>query len=193
MQEIWKDVTGYEGIYQVSNLGNVKSLYRKVFYTDGRNYIYKERILNWNIMKKVNRCYVHLYKNSERKSMLVHRLVAQAFIPNPDDLPEVNHKSGITTENDISNLEWVTHSDNMKHGILHGNNIYTETQIKQVKTYLAEGKGQAEIQRLTGVGRSTVYEIKKGRQWTHIDISKEITGSNGKTVTIKEVFSGDSD
>lgn len=183
MQEIWKDVIGYEGIYQVSNLGNVKSLYRKVFYADGRTYTYKERILNWNIMRKVNRCYVHLYKNSERKAMLVHRLVAQAFIPNPDNLPEVNHKSGITTENDISNLEWVTHSDNMKHGfktglinntgILHGNNIYNEDQIKQVKKYLLEGKGQAEIERLTGVGRATVYEIKKGRQWVHIEISND--------------------
>lgn len=91
MEEVWKDIEGYEGIYKVSNLGNVKSLLRKVVYSDGRSYTYKEKILNWNIMKRVNRCYVHLYKNSERKAMLVHRVVALAFIPNPDNLPEINH------------------------------------------------------------------------------------------------------
>lgn len=183
MVEVWKDIEGYEGIYQVSNLGKIKSLYRKVFYSDGRTYTYKEKVLNWNIMKKVNRCYVHLYKNSERKAMLVHRVVALAFIPNPNNLPEINHINGITTDNFVSNLEWITHSENMKHGfrtglinntgVLHGNNIYNEDQIRRVKKYLLESKGQAEIERLTGVGRATVYEIKKGRQWTHIEVSND--------------------
>lgn len=58
-------------------------------------------------------------------------------------------------------------------GVLHGNNIYNEDQIRKVKVFLAEGKGQAEIERLTGVGRATVYEIKKGRQWTHIEVTND--------------------
>ena len=109
MQEIWKDIPGYEGLYQVSNLGNVKSVH-------------------WNHSNKIrtikpfnNNGYwrVVLYKDRMHKKFLVHVLVAKSFIPNPQNKPCVNHIDGNGHNNMISNLEWVTFSENTRHAIAH--------------------------------------------------------------------------
>lgn len=98
MDEIWKDIKGYEGLYQVSNLGRVKSL--------GNLQNKKEKLLKTNIC---NGYYaVYLYKNSKKKICLCHRLVAEAFIPNPKNLPFVNHKDDNKLNNRMDNLEWRT-------------------------------------------------------------------------------------
>lgn len=111
--EEWKDIEGYEGLYQVSDQGNVKSLARKRNNSKG-SYTQKERILKQSNTttgyKKVE-----LVKNGQKKSLRVHRLVAQAFIPNPENKPEVNHIDGNKTNNFVSNLEWVTSSENTTH------------------------------------------------------------------------------
>ncbi len=107
MEEIWKDIEGYEGKYQASNLGNVRSLnYRKTSElkllkqkTDGNGY------------KRVN-----LYKDGKRKNCRVHRLVAIAFLPNPNNLPVVNHKDEDKTNNNVNNLEWCTQEYNLNYG-----------------------------------------------------------------------------
>lgn len=96
--EIWKDVVGYEGLYQVSNLGRVKSLPR-------RGTVLRERILRTTIDRKGYVC-VCFTKNSEKKTVKIHRLVAMAFIPNDRDLPEVNHKDENKLNNCSTNLEW---------------------------------------------------------------------------------------
>ena len=107
MEEIWKDIKGYEGKYKVSNLGNVKSL----------NYCNTNtsKILSGAIMpngyKKI--C---LYKNGKQKNFLVHRLVADAFIPNPNNLPQINHKDENRANNNVSNLEWCTAKYNSNYG-----------------------------------------------------------------------------
>lgn len=105
--EIWKDVVGYEGIYQVSNMGNVKSLDRVT--SDGRRI--KGVILNGNI------CYGYVYVNLQGKSCRVHRLVAQAFIPNKNDKPCVDHINTIRDDNRVENLRWVTHKENCNNPI----------------------------------------------------------------------------
>lgn len=111
MIEVWKDIKGYENSYQVSNLGRIKSLGNKSNHK-------KEIILKQaNVMKY--QC-VSLRKNNKAKMFKVHRLVAQAFIPNPENKKQVNHISGIKTDNRVCNLEWCTSSENLKHAFKKG-------------------------------------------------------------------------
>jgi hypothetical protein len=119
MIEVWMDIEGYKDLYQISNLGRVKSL---DYHRTG-----KERILKLS-KNKDNYLVVSLHANKKPKSYLVHRLVAQAFIPNPDNLPEINHKSEIKSQNYVwanedgtidpekSNLEWCDRAYNVNYG-----------------------------------------------------------------------------
>lgn len=113
MKEIWKDISGFEGKYQVSTLGRVKSLTRKVNSIHGpESKTIKERILKHDI-SKMQYHRVILSKNLYRYS--VHRLVGFAFIPKPDNKPCINHKDGDRHNNNVSNLEWCTHQENERH------------------------------------------------------------------------------
>lgn len=110
-KEIWKDIPGYEGLYQVSNLGRIKSMKR---YTKIPNAIRieKEKILK---LGKRNGYYViNLCKKNKRKSYQVHRLVAQAFIQNPKNKPYINHIDYDPTNNKVKNLEWCTQKENVE-------------------------------------------------------------------------------
>ena len=110
MQEIWKDIKDYEGLYQISNLGNVKSLIR----SSTNAIIMKPKLSTSGYYS------VMLYKDGTHKTFYVHRLAALSFIPNPDNKPQVNHKDGNKLNNTLENLEWVTISENQKHAISHG-------------------------------------------------------------------------
>ena len=101
--EIFKDIPWYEWIYQISNLGNIKS-----FYKTGWCWILNKILQYWYY-------HISLYKNKKLKRYRIHRLVAQVFIPNPDNKKEVNHKNWIKTDNRVENLEWNTRSENQKH------------------------------------------------------------------------------
>ena len=107
--EEWRDVKGYEGLYQVSNKGRVKSLNR----IDSRGNKVNEKILRPG--KRNNYLFVNLYKNGKRKLYDIHRLVAQAFLPNPDNLPVVNHKDENKLNNNVENLEWCTQAYNVNY------------------------------------------------------------------------------
>lgn len=105
MKEEYRDIAGYEGLYQVSNYGNIKSL--------GNNKSRKEKILKPLVKKGY--LIVTLYKKGVSTNYCVHRLVAQAFIPNPDAKEQVNHINGIKSDNNVQNLEWNTASENVQH------------------------------------------------------------------------------
>lgn len=110
MKEIWKDVAGYEGLYQVSNKGNVKSLDH-----ESNHHFYKGKILKARPDKN-GYMTVGLSKCGAHKWLKVHRLVAIAFIPNPHNYPTINHKNEIKTCNEVWNLEWMTVKDNNNYG-----------------------------------------------------------------------------
>lgn len=108
--EIWKDIPEYEGKYQVSNLGRVKSLQR----CGGTRFYNREYILNNYVNKKNGYVYVYLTKNNKSKNIRLHRLVAQAFIPNPNNYKQINHIDGNKENNCVDNLEWCDSSYNIK-------------------------------------------------------------------------------
>lgn len=107
MQEEWRDIKGFEGMYQISNLGRVKSLERLSI----QNHLLPEKILR-TAHAQSGYVDVSLYKDGKRYHRKPHRLVAEAFIPNPDNLPEVDHIDTNKDNNCVDNLHWVTHSEN---------------------------------------------------------------------------------
>ena len=106
--EEWKPVSGYEGLYEVSNLGRVKTL----AHGKGSNNHYKTGTLT-----KKGYLLVQFWKGNQRKGLYIHRIVANAFLPNPQNLPQVNHKDGDKTNNKVDNLEWCTNSENQIHAV----------------------------------------------------------------------------
>lgn len=120
MQEIWKDIKGYEGLYQVSNLGRIKSLPRKLKIYNQYGFTNKYSCTREKILKlqqdRHGYLRVCLSKYKNKKLLQVHRLVAQAFIPNTNDLPCVNHKNENKSDNHVDNLEWCTYKYNTNYG-----------------------------------------------------------------------------
>lgn len=114
MEEIWKDIEGYQGYYQVSTLGRVRSLDRVV---GEKNKPCNGMILRWHLSGKSRYYTVNLKKDSTSRYLSIHRLVAKAFIPNPENRPQIDHIDGNPLNNIVSNLRWVTASENQRNPI----------------------------------------------------------------------------
>ena len=160
--EIWKPVVGYEGLYEVSNLGNVRSL--------NYNHTNKPKLLKQDLCKN-NNLRVTLY-NRTKKRFLVHRIVAEAFIPNPYNKPEIDHINTIRTDNRVENLRWVTHTENMNNPITHTKSInsklhYTYNmkaviQTSKDGTFIQEYKCTREAERATNIDHRSINKCCKG-------------------------------
>lgn len=184
--EIWKDVEGYKNYYQVSNGGRVKSLSRIIIKKNQYgyfNYPVRERILKYNVDKK-GYLYCILYKE-KRKTYFIHCLVAQAFIENPENKPEVNHINGIKENCCVGNLEWMTRIENMKDAIENGliNNkgknhpiARPVVQVDILGNVIKKFDCISDAQRELGINHSNIVAVCRGRQktagsfsWEYID------------------------
>ena len=142
MKEIWKDVPGYEGLYQASNFGRVKRLDTILPDKNGKRVHKKGKILKpstWHYKKTFTKhpgLVVNLWKNGQRKLMTVHRIIASTFILNPKNKPQVNHKDGNRENNRVDNLEWVTQEENMAHSVyvLNNQTYFPKKPIRCVET-----------------------------------------------------------
>lgn len=144
-QEIWKDIDGFNGIYQVSNLGRIKRVDRD--------------LIKVQQLTKFGYLVVGLTKNGKEKNYFVHRLIAKAFIPNPNNYPVVNHLNGIKTDNSIKNLEWTTHAENNRHAVRNKlNDCGVRVALYINGKEIARFDSLAEAGRFCGVGRTTIYE-----------------------------------
>ena len=165
--EQWKEISGYEGYYEVSNYGNVRSIPHKVNTKSGKQRNSPGRVLAQKITKNGYK-QVHLSKGNESHYKSVHRLVASAFVPNPDRLPQVNHKDENKTNNYADNLEWMTASDNCKHG--HRNDTMVEQRSRSVErlmgdvtvTYNSIHSAAEE----TGVSAAHICQCRRGERET---------------------------
>jgi NUMOD4 motif/HNH endonuclease len=128
ISESWKPVLGYEGRYEVSSYGRVKVLSRIVTRQSGA-YAMKAKLFKLVMSRNEGYFKVSFQVNMARRTFWVHRLVATAFLPNPHNLPCVNHKDGNKTNNHTSNLEWCTYKENIAHGLLTG--IYNYEKMKE--------------------------------------------------------------
>ena len=161
--EEWRDIKGFESYYQVSNTGRVRNKL---------GLILKRRI--WNRRDKVR-----LSINDVPCQKYVHRLVAEAFIPNPLGLPQVNHIDGDPTNNNVANLEWCTRSHNMQHahnnnlivmrkGASHHKAILDETQVLTIRSLRKDGVGPSTMARYFKCRQQTISEICLGHLWKHL-------------------------
>jgi len=165
--ENWKPLKDYEGLYEISNMGRVKSLVKK-----GNN---TQKIRKTGLDVATGYTNVQLRKNNKPLTKRVHRFVAEAFVPNPDNKPVVNHKDGNKKNCKANNLEWMTYSENTLHSFknglqrkIFGNKNYI-TKIKdqdvlKIRELINQGKTNKEIAKIYGVNPSQISRIKTGQR-----------------------------
>lgn len=177
--EIWIAIKGYEGYYEVSTLGNVRSVDKYIERNNGQIYFRKGKILKPREGKN-GYYYVVLSKNNQQKTKKNHRLVAENFIPNYDNKPEVNHKSLIKSENFLDNLEWVTTSENVQHSFDFGDrtptkywqgkrgvDCYSSKMVSQFDlsgNFINKFGSTSEAKRITGINQGHISEVCRGER-----------------------------
>lgn len=157
-----KDIPGYEGLYSILETGEVLCL--------GQRKVWKKKVLT-------NRGYlsVDLFKDGKYTKHSIHRLIAITFIPNPDCLPEVNHKDGNKLNNSIDNLEWMSHSDNVKHAFRMGlkkptrpNTSLNEAQVRAMREMWSNGAKYSYLAKLFNMSTGSIRQIVYRRRWGNV-------------------------
>lgn len=175
MTEHWKDIKDFEGLYQISSFGRVRSLTRKVAHKRNKFITLNGQII---LPGKQGAGYhqAKLNKNGKETARYVHRLIAIAFIPNPYSKPCINHKNGIKTDNYIENLEWCTYKENNHHaveiGLLNFNNVSHESKCKKINQYSLDGKLIKKW--------SSITEASKKLNISQCNISRVVAGHKNK-------------
>lgn len=187
--EVFKDVIGYEGRYQVSNRGRVKSLARTSTDSIGRNMSWNEKMLKLPL-DRFGYPKVELRDGQNGAMHRVHRLVAIAFIPNPEEKGQVNHKDGVKDNNFLDNLEWATRKENIQHGWrtglivpsnpnLNGNLQGEKVPLSKLKekdiVYIRENSrhlggtlSNVELATMYGVTNETIRCVVRFKTWKHV-------------------------
>lgn len=159
----WIDIEGFEGKYQINRNGVVRALWRSNQY--GRSY--RKHILR-QVVGRDGYCRVYLTKNGKTRCYLVHRLVAQAFIPNPNNFPQINHKSEVKTENTAENLEWCDGKYNMRYGTRLER--WRKQVSKPIKQMTKDGKtvaiwdSAADVNKKIGYDASSIRAVVRGKR-----------------------------
>ena len=180
--EEWKPIKGYEGRYEVSSMGKVRSVRRTIIQKDRSEFPCNRQWGGWMLKgdEKKGGGYprVVLYKNGKRHRVLIHRLVCEAFIPNPDNKPFVNHKDGNPNNNQVSNLEWCTCKENVQHAINilgHDPSNYASKKILCVETGVVY-RSLTEASKKTGTNLGKICMVARGfrntaggYRWEYID------------------------
>jgi len=171
--EFWKPIVGFEGIYEVSNVGNV----RRALACPGARPLKLLALKRYKLTGDGSRFAVNLYKDHRVKRIPVHALVAAAFIgPRPQGL-EVNHKNGNRLDNRVSNLEYITPEANREHAILnrlfpHGERTKSAklkaVDVVAIRRLSSDGVAPVKIASLFGVSRGAIHHIKNGNTWKHV-------------------------
>lgn len=154
--EIWKDIPEYEGFYQISNLGRVKSLVG----WNGHEYAKREKILKQSL-STTGYYKVDLKRNGQRKSQKVHRIVAEAFIPKVDGKPYINHKDGNPINNSVDNLEWCTQKENVNHALKTGLKKCFRISEYELRSLYESGMNMKQIAELKDTSISVIQNNMK--------------------------------
>ena len=183
-KEVWKDIKGYEGLYQVSNLGRVKSLAHVTIRKNGSKLPVKERILKPSTTPD-GYLRVELFRSGKRKIMNIHRLVYEVFHKNPENKPCVNHIDENKTNNMASNLEWCTAKENCNHGTR--NKRIAKSKNKSVAQYTPNGKlikiwqSILEVEKHLGFSHGNISKVTRGKQktaygyvWKYVEEEEDI-------------------
>lgn len=179
--EIWKDIPNTEGCYQVSNYGRFKSVFTRLLNKGSKFSYKKERILK---LGKYSNDYLQFSGNVNNKRVtgIAHRLVAQAFIPNPENKPQVNHLDGNKQNNHVDNLCWATISENIRHsyevlnrktadqsGVNNKNVKLTEKQVREIRNRYDNLKHTIfEISKDYKVKKAAIWKIVSRYNWKHL-------------------------
>lgn len=188
-QEVWLPVVGYEGLYEVSSLGGVRSLDRIEAVPEGRHSTSWTRIRRGKVLRQrvSNTGYLQtmLSKDGKSKNRLVHRIVAESFLPETKVKMEVNHKDGDRLNNNSLNLEWVTRRENALHstrvlkknkGSQSGTSKLTEHDVLEIVSEYENGRTLTDIAAKFDVTIHCVYRIVRGFNWNWLTgILKEVT------------------